>query len=99
MTSQIKRQVDKTTSLIVGTVGLSVAGAAGSGLTGTAGTIFSSGVMPMGALGLMADAAPRERTYRVRRITRAQARNPSLPRRGKWKTVRARSKRHAAALL
>ena len=58
MVNHIKRQVDKTTSLIVGTVGLGVAGAAGAGIPGMAGTIVRTGALPMAGLGLMADAAP-----------------------------------------
>ena len=54
-----KPQIKKTTDLVIGTVGLSVASSAAAGLPGLAGTVVRGGALPMAGLGLMADAAPR----------------------------------------
>ena len=63
-----KSQMRKTTDLITGTIGLSVASGAAAGLPGMAGTIVRGGALPMAGLGLMAQAAPSGSTGKVRKI-------------------------------
>ena len=69
-----KSQMRKTTDLIGGVVGLSVASGAAAGLPGMAGTIVRGGALPMAGLGLLAEAAPsgsygarRRKTHKRRR--------------------------------
>ena len=54
-----KSQMKKTTDLITGTIGLSVASAAAAPLPGLAGTIVRGGALPMAGMGLLVEAAPR----------------------------------------
>jgi len=50
-----------TVGLSVGAAGLGVAQNIGAGLTGTTGTIFNQGALPMAATGLLVGAAPKHK--------------------------------------
>jgi len=70
-----KSQMKKTTDLITGTIGLSVASGAAAGLPGMAGMIVRGGALPMAGMGLLVEAAPsgsygagkRRKTHKRRR--------------------------------
>jgi len=53
-----------TLGLTVGALGLTVARDVGAGLTGTTGTVFNQGVLPMAGMGMMMQAVPRVPRYR-----------------------------------
>ena len=65
-----KSQMKKTTDLITGTIGLSVASAAAAPLPGLAGTIVRGGALPMAGMGLLVEAAPSGSYGARRRKTR-----------------------------
>jgi len=53
-----------TVGLSVGAAGLGVAQNIGAGLTGTTGTVFNQGALPMAATGLLIGAAPKHKKKR-----------------------------------
>jgi len=65
-----KSQMRKTTDLIGGVVGLSVASSVAAPLPGLAGTIVRGGALPMAGMGLLVDAAPSGSYGARRRKTR-----------------------------
>jgi hypothetical protein len=55
-----------TVGLSVGAAGLGVAQNIGAGLTGTTGTVFNQGALPMAATGLLVGAAPKVKNKKRR---------------------------------